>query len=360
MTERPTFTNALVFTGGGTGGHFFPAVALAEGAKARWPDLAIAFVGAARGIEARKLPESPWPHLLVDVEGFLGRSPWAALRSLIKLWKARRQLLRLWRKERPWAIIATGGYVSAPALMAAKALAIPYFIHESNAQPGALVKLMSKGARRVWCGLDAVQAHLPKASCRSMGTPVRAAFLRAFGPAEELVAPFRLLVLGGSGGARALNEAVLKIAPELLETFPDWELLHQTGLRDFADLNPRPHHPRHTLQPFLEQVDADLEAASLVISRSGASTCAELMTCGRPSILVPMPGSAGDHQTMNARAMVEAARAILLPQVEPLGERLRLEAEKLMADRALRLALAKQTPNVAVERCLEDLAEQMT
>jgi len=363
MTGQLQWKDALVFTGGGTGGHYFPAIALAEGARERWPDLPIAFVGSTRGIEARRLPLSAWPHTLVDVEGFLGRSPVAVLRSVRKLWMARRLLVETWRKDRPWAVIATGGYASAPAIMAARALDIPYFIHESNAQPGALVKWTSKKAKRVWCGMDAVMARLRGASCLAVGTPVRTAFLRPFESVLTLEAPFRLLALGGSGGARALNEALLKAAPQLLERFPNWELLHQTGTRDYPDLEPRERHPRHRLQPFLENVDADMEAASLVLSRSGASTCAELKACGRPAILVPMPGSAGDHQTLNARAMAEEGRAILLPQteapVERLAERLVSEAERLMGDVAFRTSMARPQPNKAVERCLEDLAERM-
>jgi len=355
MTQVPDFTNALVFTGGGTGGHYFPAVALAEGARERWPERPIAFVGATRGIEARKLPESPWPHLLLDVEGFLGRSPLAAVRSMRKLWKARRTLIRLWRKARPWVVVATGGYASAPAVLAAKALGIPFYIHESNAQPGALVKLVARKAKRIWCGMEAVQQRLPGASCLLVGTPVRTAFMRPFAGLETLEAPFQLLVLGGSGGARALNEAVMQAAPALLERFPDWELLHQTGTRDFPNLEGRFRHPRHRIQAFLEGVDEDLERSSLVLSRSGASTCAELKACGRPAILVPMPGSAGDHQTQNARAMVEGGLAVLLAQTPDLALGLEREAFRLMADLEARKCLARPEPNRSVERCLEDL-----
>jgi UDP-N-acetylglucosamine--N-acetylmuramyl-(pentapeptide) pyrophosphoryl-undecaprenol N-acetylglucosamine transferase len=359
MNERPAFKNSLVVTGGGTGGHFFPALALAEGAHERWPDLPITFVGATRGIEARKLPESSWPHILLDVEGFLGRSPLAALRSFRKLLRARRLLAEQWRMARPWAVIATGGYGSAPALLAARALDIPYFIHESNAQPGMLVRFLGKKARRVWCGMDAVRDRLPGASCRLVGTPVRATFLRPFMPLNALTPPFRLLVLGGSGGARALNEAIFGAAPELLGRHPEWELLHQTGARDYPGLAERPRHPRHRLEAFLESVDQDLESASFVVSRSGASTCAELKASGRPAILVPMPGSASDHQTENARAMVQEGRAVLLPQTDALGFHLIQELGSFMADPGLRMQLAKPLANSAVDDCLEDLAEQL-
>ena len=317
----PIFLDALVLTGGGTGGHFFPAIALAEGARARWPQRPVAFVGAGRGIEARELPGSPWPHLLLDVEGIVGRSPLRVGRSLWKLWLATRRLKALWRQQRPWAVLGTGGYGAAPALLAARALGIPYFLHESNAAPGALVKLVAPKARRVWCGMEAVRPLLPGADCRVVGTPVRDAFLRAFHPAGDLVAPFRLLVLGGSGGARSLNEALLELAPALLGALPDWEILHQVGPAELARLQYRPRHARHELVPFIAGMAEAMESASLVLSRAGASTCAELKAVGRGALLVPLPTSANDHQRMNARGhgrrgprpAAGAGRGVLLP-----------------------------------------------
>lgn len=356
----PIFDGALVLTGGGTGGHFFPALALAEGARARWSDRPITFVGACRGIEARELPAGPWPHLLLDVEGFLGRSPLRAAKSAWKLWRAVAQLKSLWRRERPWAVIGTGGYGAAPALLAARALDIPFFLHESNAAPGALVKLVAPKARRVWCGLEAVRPLLPGADCRLVGTPVRGAFLRDFRRAQALSAPFRLLVLGGSGGARAINEAMLAIAPALLEAHPEWEILHQAGAAEAERLKDRPRHARHALVPFIARVDEAMESASLIVSRSGASTCAELKAAGRGAILVPLPTSANDHQRMNARALAEEGRATVVEQAEDLASRLEAAILPRMGDATMRQDLSKAPePNRAVDLCLDDLASYL-
>lgn len=355
--STPDFTQALVFTGGGTGGHFFPAVALAEGAQVRWPDRRIAFVGARRGIEARLLPAGSWPHLLLDVEGFLGRSPLRSARAAWKLWRAVAVLKALWRRQRPWAVVGTGGYGAAPALLAARSLRIPYFLHESNAAPGALVKLTAPRAQRVWCGMEAVRPLLSGADCLVVGTPVRESFLRAFRPVGENPAPFRLLLLGGSGGARALNEAMLALGPSLLEAFPDWEILQQTGAQAFEGLNGRPRHPRHALVPFIERVDEAMERASLVVGRAGASTCAELKAAGRGAILVPLPTSAGGHQLMNARALASEGRAVVEVQGEDLVDRLGARCRSLMADAQARIRLGGEPePNQAVAACLEDLA----
>lgn len=358
-TIDPEFSNAIVFTGGGTGGHFFPAVALAEGVRARWSQVPIAFVGAKRGIEARLLPEREWPHLLLDVEGFVGRSPVRIAGSVWKLVRAWRTLKARWKQHRPRVIVATGGYAAAPALFAARSLGIPYFLHESNAEPGRLIRLLALGADCVWCGMQAVEGRLPNANCRLVGTPVREAFLRPFEAPEALRPPHRLLVLGGSGGARVLNEAILAMAPSLLELFPDWEILHQVGGRESEVLASRNRHPRHQLVPFIDAVDQALEGASLVVSRSGASTCAELKVCGRPSILVPFPASAGEHQRMNALAMAADGQAVVVEQGPAFAERLLAEAARLMGSPIPRQAISRAEPNHAVELCLGDLARRM-
>ncbi len=357
---RPAYAGALVFTGGGTGGHFFPAVALAEGARARWPGRPVAFVGSLRGIEGRKLPGTAWPHELLDVEGFVGRSPLRIVGAAWKLWRAKARLLDAWKLARPWAVVGTGGYAAAPALLAARSLGIPFFLHESNAAPGKLVRELAPGARRVWCGLDAVKALLPGADCLTVGTPVRPGFLRPFTPAADLKAPFILLVLGGSGGARAVNEAMLAAAPALLERFPDWAILHQAGPGEFERLKDAPRHARHALVPFIEDMAGAMEQAGLVVSRAGASTCAELEAAGRGALLVPLPTSANDHQARNAEALAALGRAVRVPQGPDLPARLDAEASRFMQDAGARLALAGQArPNRAVAACLDDLEARM-
>jgi UDP-N-acetylglucosamine--N-acetylmuramyl-(pentapeptide) pyrophosphoryl-undecaprenol N-acetylglucosamine transferase len=332
-------------------------MALAEGARARWSDRQIAFVGAQRGIEARELPASSWPYLLLDVEGVVGRSPLRMVRSAWKLWRAVARLKSIWRRERPAAVIGTGGYGAAPALLAARSLGIPFFLHESNAAPGALASLVARQARRVWCGMEAVRPLFPGADGLVVGTPIRDAFLRDFRPAETLPPPFRLLVLGGSGGARAINEAVLAFAPHLLETLPEWEILHQAGPAEWERLKGRLRHPRHALVPFIASMDEAMESASLVVSRAGASTCAELKAAGRASILVPLPTSANDHQRMNALAMASEGRACLIEQTADLAPLLEAAIQPLATDARARQSLSKPpAANRSVSLCLDDLA----
>ena len=351
------FKDALVITGGGTGGHYYPAIALAEAAAERMPDRQIIFVGAKRGIEAGKLPETRWQHLLLDVEGLSLRSPVKAFHAIRSMIESRHYLRTVWETERPLAIVGTGGYAAAPALLAAKKLKVPYFIHESNAEPGLVTKLAAKRAVRVWLGMDAAKRRLPKANCLYVGTPIREAFLRPFKPVSTLAAPFRLLVLGGSGGARAINEALFSIAPVLLDAHADWEILHQAGNREIERLSQIQRHLRHSLEPFLENMDEEMESASLIISRAGASTCAELKAVGRPAVLVPFPASAGGHQKSNALAFVQEGRGTMVEQGTGFEDTLFRALNGLMADEASRLDFAKPEKNTAVANCLDDMAE---
>jgi UDP-N-acetylglucosamine--N-acetylmuramyl-(pentapeptide) pyrophosphoryl-undecaprenol N-acetylglucosamine transferase len=229
-------------------------------------------------------------------------------------------------------------------------------LHESNAAPGALVKLVAPKARRVWCGMEAVRSLLPRADCRVVGTPVRQAFLRDFRLAEALRPPFQLLVLGGSGGARAINEAMLAIAPALLDRRPEWQILHQTGAAEIERLKDRPRHSRHAMVSFIARMDEAMDSSSLVVSRAGASTCAELKAAGRGAILVPLPTSANGHQRMNAMAMAAEGRVMVLEQAVDLTHRLEAALLPLMGNPQARQSLSKvPEPNRAVQLCLDDL-----
>ena len=255
MTDRPGFKDALVFTGGGTGGHFFPAVALAEGARKRWPGRPIAFVGATRGIEAKRLPESGWPHLLLDVEGFLGRSPLAVLRSLWKLWQARRTAARpvgdgspLGRGRHRWLRFRSGGagregpgHPLLPARIQCRARDA-----REAPVPGRAAGLVRHGGRegpasgrRLPAGGHADPCGFP-AGFRPLGEPGAALSPPGAGGQRRGPGPER----GDAGGSPRT----------LLERFPDWEILHQTGARDFQALENRERHPRHRIQAFLEDV----------------------------------------------------------------------------------------------------------
>jgi UDP-N-acetylglucosamine--N-acetylmuramyl-(pentapeptide) pyrophosphoryl-undecaprenol N-acetylglucosamine transferase len=353
------FKDALVITGGGTGGHFYPALALAEAAAEQMPDRQIIFVGAKRGIEAKKLPETKWQYLLLDVEGLSARSPMRAYRAIRRMAEARHYLQGTWETDRPFAVVGTGGYAAGPALFAAKKLKVPYFLHESNAEPGLIARLAAKKAARVWLGMEAARSRLSRANCLYVGTPIREAFLRPFKPPSALGPPFRLLALGGSGGAKAINDALFSIAASLLDARPDWEILHQAGSLEMVRLSQAPRHQRHSVEPFIEKIDEEMERASIVLTRAGASTCAELKAVGRPAVLVPLPTSAGGHQKSNALAFVQEGRGAMVEQGPGFEERLLDALSGLMASEAARLGYAGPEKNEAAAKCLADMSEML-
>jgi len=355
---KQNFANSLVMTGGGTGGHYFPAIAIAEGARCKWNGQPIMFVGSKRGIESRLLEKSDWQYLLLDIEGFVGRSIIKIIKSSWKLAIACYQLRMIWKSSRPMAVIGTGGYGSAPALLAARSLGIPFFLHESNAKPGLLVKYLAPYASGVWCGMEAVKVHLTGARSILTGTPVRSAFLRNFIPLQlvSLKSKFRLLVLGGSGGASVINRAMLDISSALLGRFPNLWIMQQVGEKEFNNLSLHVTDKRHSIVPFICNMDTEMEAAALVITRSGASTCAELMACGRPSIMIPMPNSAGNHQVTNAQAMVDDGRTVMIRQNDNLNNDLLDKVSAFVMNPVLLFDMnIHAAANKAVTVCLDDV-----
>lgn len=356
--DNSLFVNSIVVTGGGTGGHYFPAIALAESLNIRYPKRNIIYIGSKYGIESCLAPKHVWPYLLLDVEGVLGRSIVNSTKSIYRLLVAYYSLKNIWLQYRPSAVIGTGGYGAAPALLVANSLQIPFFLHESNAKPGLVVKILANKATSVWCGMSETNMFLKKANCILTGTPVRTAFLRSF-KHMCVSSKFNLLVLGGSGGASAINSTMLNIAPILLDQFPNLQILHQVGHRDFKDM--KVHiHPRYTIVPFLNNMDIAMEKSNLIITRSGASTCAELKACGRPAIMIPMPNSAGNHQVKNAQAMVKEKRAIMLQQNTHLSNNLLDQVSNLINNSDQLFNLSHFETNMAIKFCLDDICSRLS
>ena len=303
---------SLVFAGGGTGGHFFPAVAIAD----RVCELAgdscekrIAFVGTARGIEYRMQETLGYPLHLVNVRG-LERTltlknlavPWLALKSL---WQSRRLL----KKIVPDLVIGTGGYVSWPVLRMAAKMKIPVVLQEQNSYPGVATRQLARFAARVYLGYDEARQYLPNQTPLVLtGNPVRRQI--ASGDRGEALEYFKLdssrrtiLILGGSQGARAINEAVLKSLDSC--PLPDsCQLLWQTGMNDYAEVTRRlgESADQHAVFLFENRMDLVYAAADMVIARAGAISLAEIESVALPALLVPYPQAAGDHQRKNARA----------------------------------------------------------
>lgn len=323
----------LLLAGGGTGGHLFPAVALAQGLLQRDKAASVQFIGTERGLEARMLPKLGLPLATVDMAGFVGRGFLGKLQIIPKLLRSIGQARNVLREFQPDVVIGVGGYSSVPVLLAAKMGGIPYMIHEQNAIPGLSNKLLARWAEKICLSFAGSENHFSGERTLLTGNPLREGLETLD---EKLPEDGTLLIFGGSRGAQAINHSVVDMLPQLIEKQPNLKILHQTGHDDLemvrrgyveAGLDPQ------QVVPFIDDMASAYAEAKLVICRAGATTIAELTVCGRPAILIPYPYAAGDHQTANARALDTAGAACLLPQSEMSVEKLTELTSELLEDR---------------------------
>jgi UDP-N-acetylglucosamine--N-acetylmuramyl-(pentapeptide) pyrophosphoryl-undecaprenol N-acetylglucosamine transferase len=330
----------MLLAGGGTGGHLFPAVALAQRLLETEPGSEVLFVGTERGIEARVLPKLALPLRTIDIAGFVGAGLRGKLALLPRLVRSVRQSLGILGQFRPEVVVGVGGYASAPVLLASRLRGVPYLIHEQNAWPGLTNRLLGRWARRVCLSFAEAQGAFRRGRPVLTGNPLRRGMEEC--PPLPEGAPL-LLAFGGSQGARAVNSALLAALPALEEWRGRLRIIHQTGADDLERVRDgyRQAGWEAEVVPFIDDMAAAYARAHLVLCRAGATTIAELTACGRPSILVPYPFAAADHQTGNARALAGRGAARLLPQAELTGERLGREVGALLADRQRLLAMAE-------------------
>lgn len=317
----------VVIAGGGTGGHLFPGIALAEEIQRRGGE--VHFVGTARGIEARAVPEQGYPLALIDVAGIKGRGLGGLVRGLLRLPRAWWQSLRLLRRLRPDVVVGVGGYASGPVVATAAMLRIPTAILEQNSIPGITNRILSRLVRKVFCTFPDVRGRFPARKVVLAGNPIRRQILGQLVAAGETTSAAataaarrpRLFVFGGSQGARAINDAVLAALPALVERLPELEIWHQTGKADEARVRDGYAalglgEPRARVAAFLKNMAEPYAWCDLVLCRAGATSLAELTAVGKPAVLVPFPHATDNHQEWNARALVDAGGAVLLRESE--------------------------------------------
>jgi len=310
----------LLLAGGGTGGHLFPAVALAEALKHDEPQAEVLFVGTERGIEAKILPELGWPLETVDIKGFSGKGLFAKIEVMLKMMKSVKQGRGILQKFLPDVVIGVGGYASAPMVVAAKMYGVPVVLHEQNAIPGLTNRLLGGWADKVCVSF--AQTRQAFANAEVTGNPLRGE-LETIGEADTI--PTTLLVFGGSRGARAINDTICAALPKLQAWQGRLAIVHQTGEEDCASVKERYRTagwPEAEILPFINDMAAVYRRASLVVCRAGATTIAELTACGRPAILIPYPYAANNHQQANAEALAVKGAALMMEQKDLTGEKL--------------------------------------
>lgn len=307
----------LVVTGGGTGGHVFPAVEVAREALAR--RVAVRYFGSLRGQEGEACRAIGLPFLGFPTLPLYGLSTIRGWRALAAFVRARATVLAEFRRDWPDAVISTGGYASAPVVAAARTLGIPFVVHEQNAVPGRTNRILGRRARAVATVFHAAAEHFAGSRVVRTGMPVRAVLRERASRSPAPAEPRSILVVGGSQGARALNEVAPKVA-QILNSDVRW--LHLAGPGRESEVAPAPDG--YTVEGARDAAGMAeaLAAASLVICRSGAGTLSELAAFRRRSILVPYPHAFQDHQTANAREFADMGAATLLPEAGTSPERL--------------------------------------
>lgn len=346
----------ILIAGGGTGGHVIPALAIARELRDHH-HAQVSFVGTARGMETRLVPEANFPLDLIQVGQLKNVSLLTRAKTLTDLPRGIARCLQLLRAIKPHVVLGVGGYASGPAMLAAILLHIPTLAFEPNAAPGLANRLVGRFVSAAAVNFPETASHFHNATIT--GIPVRPAFFRIEPKPAE--APPRLLILGGSQGAQALNQAMPQIAQQLLEAIPNLTILHQAGERHttttqqaYISAGVDPH--RITVTAFTDAIQAIAEA-DLVLCRSGASTVAELCAAGRPALFVPFPQAADDHQTRNAEAIVRIGAADLLPQRDLTPERLLTTLHALLTDPERLATMSRQARSAAHPEALRAITE---
>jgi len=319
----------VLIAGGGTGGHVIPALAIARELKTRH-GAEVLFVGTARGMENRLVPQAGFGLMRVKVGALKNVSLITRMRTLFDLPRAMVDARKIIKVFNPDVVVGVGGYASGPAMAAAIMMHIPTLAFEPNYVPGFANKIVGHRVSAAAVHFEQTQKFFRNAQV--VGVPVRAEFFKV--PAAGSTHPPTLLVFGGSQGAQAINQAMVAAAPEVLRQIPSLHIIHQTGERDYNDVQAayeRAGVPAE-VSAFIEDMPAAFARADLLLCRSGASTVAEIAAAGRPAIFVPFPRAADDHQRRNAEAIVQGGAAMLVPQAELTPERLAQVVTELLSD----------------------------
>jgi UDP-N-acetylglucosamine--N-acetylmuramyl-(pentapeptide) pyrophosphoryl-undecaprenol N-acetylglucosamine transferase len=327
----------VVFAGGGTGGHVFPALAIADALRTRAPHAEYLFVGTATGVEARVIPAAGYRFETLWISGFARRRLFRNLLLPFKIAASLWKCYALLQHFKPHVVVGTGGYVMGPVMYMAQRRGIPTVIQEQNSLPGLTTKKLARRAFAVCSGFAETAQYLPGATIRVTGNPVRASIISSVAPSAP---PWKLdarrktvLVFGGSLGARALNEAVAQVLSPLTTQY---NLLWQTGKSGVparanqAEIAHATAASHLCILDFIDDMPSAYRVASLAVCRAGAMTLAELFLTGLPAILIPFPYAAEDHQTRNAEAVVRSGGARLLADRELNGENLLKMIEEII------------------------------
>ena len=325
----------LVMAGGGTGGHLFPALALAEEFKKKVPGVEIIFMGGKGGLEERVVPKHGYQLVVFDVEGIKRRTGLKRIKAIGKAGRSTVKAIGLLRSLKPDGVIGSGSYSSAPVVMAARLLGIKTAILEQNALPGLTNRWLGKVVDRIYIAFDQAKGFFPPRKTLLAGNPIRREIIEGTGAGAVAVnnghnghkaggRKFSVLVFGGSQGATAINAAFLDATEYLTDLWPSLRVVHQAGEDGYQMVKEsyRRKNLKVELHRFIDDMAAAYRSSDLVVCRAGATSIAEITALGIAPILIPYPFAADDHQTVNARCLEEAGAAVMIKQDRLTGSSL--------------------------------------
>lgn len=322
----------VIFAAGGTGGHIFPAIAVAKEIMERHSDGEILFVGTAKGLETRIVPENGFQLSLIDSAGLKNVGLKGKIKGLAILPKSFLEARQIIRQFRPHVVVGAGGYVSGPVLLMAAIMGVPTLVMDSNALPGFTNRQLARFVDKAALTFDVSLPFFGKKGVVT-GNPVRSEFFAV--PAKQRGETFHILIFGGSQGARAINNAMTEALDQLERFDGRLTITHQTGESDFErirDAYAASKIANADVRPFISDMSEEFGKADLIISRAGATTCAELAAAGKASMMIPLPTAADDHQRKNAEALEANGAAKMILQSELNGESLAAEIARLIED----------------------------
>ncbi|WP_395059295.1 undecaprenyldiphospho-muramoylpentapeptide beta-N-acetylglucosaminyltransferase [Flavobacterium sp.] len=359
MKTNPKF----ILSGGGTGGHIYPAIAIANDLKSRFPDCKILFVGAQDKMEMQKVPQAGYDIKGLWIAGIQRKLTLQNAMFPVKLLSSLAKSFKILKKFKPDVVIGTGGFASGAVLKVASVLGIATVIQEQNSYPGITNKLLSKKANKICVAYENLERFFPKENMMLTGNPVRQDLISVEEKRNEAIDYFKLdvnkktlLILGGSLGARRINQLIAKEIDWLLSL--DVQVIWQCGKLYFEEYKHFSDKENVQVLSFIDRMDFVYAAADIVISRSGASSVSELAIVGKPVIFIPSPNVSEDHQTKNAQAIVDKHGAIFLKEAQ-LDSEFNLVFEALLKDKGKQEDLSKNIKSLALPNATKDIVDEI-
>ena len=352
----------VLIAGGGTGGHVFPGIALAEEVVTRHPDNDVVFVGTARGLEAKVVPEAGFPIELIAVKGLKGKGPLKLVANLLLLPRAFFQCCRALRKWDPDLVVGVGGYASGPVVLTAWLMRIPTAVQEQNAAAGFTNRALGRFVQAAFTAFPEAGHYFPTRKVFQLGNPIRRQLMDNYMRPSQAHDKLRVLVLGGSQGAHALNRRVVEALPHLADLHEKLDFVHQTGARDrdMVEQGYRAAGFEPRVREFITDMSEAYAHADLVVCRAGAATLGELTVCKKPSLLVPFPFAADNHQVMNAKSLVDAGAAVMIEEKELTGALLASEIRGLLTQPERRDRMARAAGMLGSPQAASEIADVCT